>query len=297
MRDFITVIGRIKRGNCFALLAFLILSVSATPQDKKTQTIVIRAKPSDAKVSASEVEVKIAGNRVHALTVLDPATIPSNIAFVIDAGPDQTAVLNREKELAVSMLNAISVPANRLLVVRAGYQHTVHPTTSDKAEAIRLIEALATEQGKKSEIPIYDAMASAVDELARLPGTRILIVIAEGNDYGSSIGYKKLRDLVQAHHVTCFIALVDRHPTRGTKAILRYGWSLQDLANDTAGAFVENSKKLARTATRLSQLATSLRLVTFEIATLPPPLSCFCFLDFGIASAFTKVARRWHKRA
>ena len=58
--------------------------------------------------------------------------------------------------------------------------------------------------------------------------------------------------------------------TRGTKSLLRYGWSLQDLANDTAGVFVENSKKLARTATRLSQLITSLRLVTFEIADLRP---------------------------
>ena len=209
MRDFIFRIGRIMRCGGIMLLASLTLTVSATPENKTKETIIVRAEPSDAKVSASEVEVKLAGNRIHALTVLDPATIPSNIAFVIDAGPDQTAVLNREKELAVSMLNAISVPANTLLVVRAGYQHTVHPATSDKAEAIRLIEALATEQGKKSSIPIYDAMASAIDELARLPGTRILTVIAEGNDYGSSLRYKKLRDLVQAHHVTCFIALVD----------------------------------------------------------------------------------------
>ncbi len=252
------------------LLTSLVLSLSARPEDKTTQTIIVRAAPSDAKVTGSEVEVNIAGKNLQALTVLDPATTPVSIALVIDAGPDQTAVINREKELAVSILNAISVPVNKLLVVRAGHERAVYPATSDKAEAIRLIETLATEPGKKSEIPIYDAMASAVDELARLPGTRILTVIAEGNDYSSSIGYKKLRDLVQAQHVTCFIALVDHHPTRGTKAILRYGWGLQDLANDTAGVFVENSRKVVGTSARLNQLISSLRLVTFEIANLPP---------------------------
>ena len=97
-----------------------------------------------------------------------------------------------------------------------------------------------------------------------------LIVIAEGTDYGSTLGFKELRELVEPRYVTCFVALVDDHPTRGTKSLLRYGWSLQDLAHDTAGTFVENSKNAGRTATRLGGMVASLRLVTFEI-TGPPP--------------------------
>ncbi len=130
--------------------------------------------------------------------------------------------------------------------------------------------ALATEEGKKSGIPIFEAMAAAIAELSRLPGMRVLIIIAEGNDYGSSMGYKGLRDLVQARSVTCLVALVDDHPTRGTKSILRYGWSLQDLASDTAGTFVENTKRVARTAARFGEMVASFRLVTLEIAGLPP---------------------------
>ncbi|SRR6266404_7030103 len=113
-------------------------------------------------------------------------------------------------------------------------------------------------------------MAAAIGELSRLPGMRVLIVIAEGNDYGSNVGYKDLRDLMQTHSVACLVALVDDHPTRGTKSILRYGWSLQELASDSAGTFVENSKKVARTATRFGEMVASFRLVTLESAELPP---------------------------
>jgi hypothetical protein len=110
------------------------------------------------------------------------------VAFVIDAGPNQTRIFNHEKDLSVSILNALPVPVNKLLVVGAGYRHTVYPLTADRAEATRVIESLATEEGKKSDTPIYDAMASAIDKLSRLHGMRVLIVIAEGNDYGSNVG-------------------------------------------------------------------------------------------------------------
>jgi hypothetical protein len=74
---------------------------------------------------------------------------------------------------------------------------------------------------------------------------------------------------MQTHSVACLVALVGDHPTRGTKSILRYGWSLQDLASDSAGTFVENSKKVARTPTRLGEMVASFHLVTLETAELP----------------------------
>ena len=257
--------GWLRRCGGYALFAIWLLPLNAEDTGRTKQTIVVRVDRSDRKVLPSEVELKTEGQRVHALSVSDPSTIPVNVAIVIDAGPNQAAVLNREKNLAVSILNAISVPANKFLVVRAGYQCTTYPATSDKSEATRLVEALTTETGKKSEIPIYEAMASAIGELSKLPGIRVLIVIAEGNDDGSTMGFKALRALVEAQYVTCLVALVDDHPTRGSKSILRYGWSLQDLASDTAGAFVENSKKVERTATRFGGMVASLRLITFEI--------------------------------
>jgi hypothetical protein len=256
---------------CKALLKFsntVVLALSAAGQEKTEQTVIVRVEPPDRKLSPREVEIRTEGTRLNALTVADARTTPLNVAFVIDAGPDQSRVLNKEKDLALAILNALPASVSQLLVVKAGYQQTAYPATGDRAEATRLIQSLATEEGKKSGIPIFEAMAAAIAELSRLPGMQVLI--AEGNDYGSTVGYKGLRDRMQAHSVACLVALVDDHPTRGTKSILRYGWSLQDLASDTAGTFVENTKRVARTAARLGEMVVSFRLVTLESAELPP---------------------------
>jgi hypothetical protein len=221
--------------------------------------------------------------------------MPLNVAFVIDAGPDQSQVLKKEKDLALAIVNALPAPVSKLLVVRAGYQHEVYPATADRAEATHLIQSLETEEGKKSGIPIFEAMAAAIGELSRLPGMRLLIIIAEGNDYGSSIGYKGLRDLVQARSVVCLVALVDDHPTRGTKSMLRYGWSLQDLANDTAGTFIENSRKLPRTATRFADkdcIVSPCHVRSHGLIFRTP--SRFGFFTLRVAAACPKGHLHWH---
>jgi hypothetical protein len=251
------------------LFGIAILALSAAGQDKKAETIIARLDPPDRKVMPGEVKIVTEGKRLNALTVSDPSTTPLNVAFVIDARPDQSRVLNKEKDLALAILNALPAPISKLLVVRAGHHHTVYLATADRGEATRLIQSLASEEGKKLGIPIFEAMTAATGELSRLLGVRVLIIIAEGNDYGSNTGYKGLRDLVQARSVSCLTALVDDHPTRGTKSIHRYGWSLQDLASDTAGAFVENSKKVVCPATRFGEMAASFRLVTLETVELP----------------------------
>jgi hypothetical protein len=127
------------------------------------------------------------------------------------------------------------------------------------------LQALSTETGKKSQIPVYKAVALAIEELSLRPGIRVLMIIAEGNDSGSGISYKELRASAQAQHVAVMTVLVADHSARGSKAILRYGWDLQSLASDTGGIFLDNDRNTSRTLKRLTQTIRSLRLVTFEI--------------------------------
>lgn len=71
---------------------------------RKYVTIIVRVEPPDRKVLPSEVEIRTDGKRLKALSVSDPSAMPFNVAFVIDAGPDQTRVLNKEKDLAMAIL-------------------------------------------------------------------------------------------------------------------------------------------------------------------------------------------------
>jgi hypothetical protein len=192
-----------------------------------------------------------------------------SIALVMDAGPNQSAVLNREKELASSLIAELSNKTTDFLVIRAGYQATNIVTSSVAPIVMSSLQALSTETGKKSQIPVYKAVVLAIEELSLRPGIRVLMIVAEGNDSRSGISYKQLRASAQAQHVSVMTVLVANHSARG-RATLHCGWDLQRLASDTGGVFLDNDRNTSRTLNRLTEAIRSLRLVTFEIDGVSP---------------------------
>ena len=262
------------RQNRRATLVWLLLllslgssSVAATvaTTDDIGHSIVLRADSPNREVGPRDLVITAEGRRGNVVSVMDASEAAMSIALVIDAGPRQSGVLNREKELASSLIAEFSDTKTEFIVIRAGYQATNITATSAGPVAMSSIQALNADTGNKSQVPIYKGVALAIDELSLHPGIRVLIVIAEGNDSRSGISYKELRASIQAQHVSVMTALVADHSTRGSKAILSYGWYLQSLAGDTAGVFIDNDKNTPRAVNRLTQAIRSLRLVTFEI--------------------------------
>lgn len=227
-------------------------------------TIVVRAESPDRQISPEQLEISADKRAARIKSVVGKPDVRTSIALVIDMGPDQVKVIDRERALASSLISHFSGSRSDFIVVRAGNRPQMMVSGSSQA-ATDAIEAMTPEMGKKSEIPIYDAMVVATNELSKHPGIRVLVVIAEGNDSGSTANYHQVRATVEAHHIAGMTALVTDHSTRGTKAILRYGWNLQELAGDTAGLFIENDKHTDRAVDRLQRGIKSLHLVTFEI--------------------------------
>lgn len=93
---------------------------------------------------------------------------------------------------------------------------------------------------------LYDAINAALLKLGAQPGSssRVLIVIGEGNDAGSSVKYSQIRKLARSNHVQCFALLVADHNLIGGR-VRHYGWYLYDLASATRGAGydIEHSHK------------------------------------------------------
>ena len=228
-------------------------------------SIVLRADSPNRNIAPRDLGITAEGRQGSVVSVMDAAKALVSFALVIDAGPNQSAVLNREKDLASSLIAEFSDTRTEFIVIRAGYQATNMATTSAGPVVMRSLQALNTETGKRSQIPIYNAVALAIEELSSRPGIRVLMIIAEGNDSGSGITYKRLRASAQAQHVSVMTVLVAGHSARGSKAVLRYGWDLQSLASDTAGVFLDNDRNTSRTLKRLIQTIRSVRLVTFEI--------------------------------
>jgi hypothetical protein len=51
----------------------------------------------------------------------------------------------------------------------------------------------------------YDAMKRAFEKLSDGPGTKAVVIFAEGNDHGSSIGWKSLTRLAHRAQIACYV--------------------------------------------------------------------------------------------
>lgn len=100
--------------------------------------------------------------------------------------------------------------------------------------------------------------------MAKGPGIRVLIFLGGGKDLGSKLSYKELRNVAEANHVACFVLLVADRSHRGPKSMLSHGWWMRELADDTAGIFLEN-EKMPKAIAKVSENIRAIRLITFEM--------------------------------
>ena len=237
--------------------------------DGQQYSVVARIEAKSAGLTPSEIIVRIGDMSMPAMAIKTSPDVPQNIAIVIDAGPDQAKVLSKEKELAVALINRLSDASTSFTVAGAGISSRTQAATLDRSVAIEHIHEIAGENGEKTNVPIYDAIGSAIRQISLRPGLRAVIFIGEGNDGGSKMRYAELRSLAESNQIAFFAALVADHSLRGTKSILRYGWNLRDLSSDTTGTFLEN-QKTPRATRRLSETVLGLRLIVFQMPSRHP---------------------------
>jgi len=243
---------------------FAVLAASRTTKaDSQQYSVVARVDAKNAGPGPGEVVVKIGNLSVPATAVIASPEIPRNIAIVIDAGPDQAKVLSKEKDLAIALINELANPATSFTIGRAGISPKTQSATLDQSAAIDHIREIAGDSGEKTNVPIYDAIGSAIRQISAAPGLHVVIFIGEGNDGGSGLRYAELRSLAESNQIAFFASLVADHSLHGTKSILRYGWYLRELTSDAAGVFLENPKT-PKAAQRLSESIRALRLITFD---------------------------------
>jgi hypothetical protein len=126
--------------------------------------------------------------------------IPRNIAIVMDAGPDQTKVLSKEKDLASALVNELSDAGTSFIIASVGTSSKMPATTLDRSVAIGHIREITADNGEKTDVPIYDAIGSALRQISLTPGLRVVIFIGEGNDGASRMRYAELRGLAESSH-------------------------------------------------------------------------------------------------
>lgn len=252
-----------------AIISLVLVPPSPTTKaDGQHYSVVVRTDAKTPGLTSSEIALRIGGMSVPATAIETSRDVPRNVAIVIDAGPDQAKVLSKEKELAVALTNELSDASTTFTINGAGILSKTQATRLERSVAVEHIRDIAGENGEKADVLIYDAIGSAIRQIALSPGLRVVIFIGEGNDGGSKMRYAELRSLAESNQIAFFAALVADHSLRGTKSILRYGWNLRELSSDTTGVFIEN-QKTPKAIRKLSESVRGLRLIAFEMPSRP----------------------------
>jgi hypothetical protein len=248
---------------CTPLLATLCLAArQANPgkSDGGYKKIALIIRVSDQRgnpVAPSSVKVIQATEHGRKLQVVDgpKSAGPKQIALLIDSNFHQRKVLQLEQQTAVEMLSEFEKEKAQALVMGYGAEiHSSGELTDDFGSLKNFTSSLRVETDKRNEtVLLYDGMKRAFEKLGDGPGTKAVVIFAEGDDHGSSIGWASLARLAQRGHIACYVVMFADHSFYG-REVRHYGYYLVELAPKTGGRLWEvgdNPPKAHETAQQL----------------------------------------------
>ena len=214
--------------------------------------------------SVRDIQVTEDGRK---LQVVDgqQGTGPKRIALLLDSNFHQRKVLPLEQQTAVEMLSEFEKEKAQALVMSYGAEiHSSGELTSDLESLKNFTGSLRVETDTRNEtVLLYDAMKRTFDKLIDGRGTKAVVIFAEGNDYGSSIGWKSLTRLANRVHIACYVVLFADHSFYG-REVRHYGYYLVELAPKTGGRLWEvgdNPRRAHETERQVTALLDSQGLI------------------------------------
>lgn len=255
---------------CGLLLATLVFAVpqvstpgKSDPSQKKialiVHTIDERGNPVSAD-SMKDIELTEHGRRLQ--VVGGPRSEgPTQIALLLDSNFNQLEVLHLEQETATKLISVFGKENAQALVMSYGAEiHSSGDLTNDWQQLQDFVSSLEVETDKHNDtVLLYEAVKRALEKLRDGTGMKTVVIFEEGNDHGSSIGWKSLAREAQRLHVACYAVLMADHSFYGAKAIRHYGWGLVELAPKTGGWLQEVGDNHRKAQETLQNLTNALR--------------------------------------
>lgn len=161
------------------------------------------------------------------------------LGMLVDTSTHQKRVIEFEREVVNSILDRFYGMATEGFVIK--YSDKIEllqdwsPLETERNEVAAQIE-LDVESSKRNRTLLNDALNAGLLKLKERSdsGSKVLIIIGEGNDSGSVTRYSEIKKLARSAHVQCFALLVADHDLMGGR-IRHFGFDLYDLAGATKG--------------------------------------------------------------
>ncbi len=249
---------------CGSLLATLCLAVAQNLKPGKSDggqkkvALIIHARDQGGNpVTPNSVKDVLVMEHGKKLQVVDgPKSAGSKqIVLLLDSNFHQRKVLALEQQTAVELVSEFEKEKAQALVMGYGAEiHSSGELTDDFASLKNFTRSLRAETDKHNEtMLLYDAMKRAFEKLGDGPGTKAVVILAEGNDHGSSVGWASLARLAQRGHIACYVVMFADHSFYG-REVRHYGYYLLELAPKTGGRLWEvgdNPRKAHETVQQL----------------------------------------------
>ncbi len=259
---------------CGPLLATVCLAIAQTSNPRtgdagqKRVALVIQVRDQGGNpVEPDSVKDVVAMEHGKKLQVVDgpKSAGPKQIALLLDSNFHQRKVLPLEQQTAVEMLSEFEQERAQAMVMSYGAEiHSSGEVTHNLGSLKNFTDSLRVETDKRNEtVLLYDAMKRAFEKLSGSPGTKAVVIFAEGNDHGSSIGWASLARLAQRGHIACYVVMFADHSFYG-REVRHYGYYLVELAPKTGGRLWEvgdNPRKAHETAQQVTALLDSQGLI------------------------------------
>ena len=170
------------------------------------------------------------------------------LGILVDGSFHQRNVAEFERMAVNFVLDRLGAEAEEGFVLKYGGRIELlqdwFPLGRERARLPQI--AVDTENDESGRTRLYDAIAAGIKRLETRndSGSKVLVIIGEGNDFGSSLKYDEVKRLAQSAHVQCFALLVADHNLMEGR-VRHFGFYLYNLARTTKGAGydIEASRK------------------------------------------------------
>lgn len=254
----VTIYAAISATLCFAQAATS--SANRNGGQRKVTLIFHATDQQGNPVDPRVVDIQVAEHGRKLQVIDSPKSEgPLRIALLLDSNYNQRKVLPLEQQTAAEMLVECRKRDTRAVVMSYGTDiYSSGEPTNDWTSLKGFIDSITIDADKHSgTVLLYDAMKRAIESLGGAAGTKAVVVFSEGNDYGSSIGWRQVARLAERAHIACYIAMFADHSFYG-REIRHYGYYLVELGPKTGGRLWEVGAKPDKAHQVLQQLIRAL---------------------------------------
>jgi hypothetical protein len=162
-----------------------------------------------------------------------------SLGVLIDTSAHQKKVIEFERQAINAIAGRFESAATESFVFTYADKVELLQDWSPLETGLKTISTrieLDIEGGKGGRTLLNDALSAGLLKLEAKGGSdaKALIVIGEGNDWGSAARYSQIKKLAKSRHVQCFALLIADHDLMGGR-VRHFGFDVDDLAWSTKG--------------------------------------------------------------